>query len=378
MKNFRIMWLVGGLAALVGLPRAGWAQSNWKKAVDSTQFNLNDTAKIARSGAVAISQQHSSPLKNMLLLSTRYDSLLSRGLYIGVNEPRYDLETSDSTTVGLMARPQDSAQGLIVNTYANFKTGMTFPDVHTSAGEFNLFRGFPDSLGYRDGGQVAKLATVKVSGTLGNNARPYQTTDFDLINLRLFTSNQPGNTAKIANFYGLRLEGFRGVNPGIIQNGWGIYIAPAQLKNYFSGSVGIGTTVIAHALTVASPADPIQVTGLQYGTDDADVLTVDAEGVIHKKSLPTARRDFVTTTGDTVLSPDIAMYLHRGGDAYFTLPPAAHRKGQSWRIVNVGSGTITLSEPFCVGNESRYLIGNTPGQYAYELFSDGEMYVCLP
>ncbi len=377
MKILRIVLLVSGLAALISSPRIGWAQSNWKKAVDSTQFNLNDTAKIARTGAVAISQQHSSPLKNMLLISTRYDSLLSRGLYVGVNEPRYDLETPDSTTVGLMTRPQDSAQGLIVNTYTNFKTGMTFPDVHTSAGEFNLFRGFPDSLGYRDGGQVAKLATVKVSGTLGNNARPYQTTDFDLINLRLFTSNQPGNAATIQNFYGLRLEGFRGVNEGIIQNGWGIYIAPAQLKNYFSGSVGIGTTVIAHALTVASPADPIQVTGLQYGADDADLLTVDAAGVLHKKIQSVPQHNFLTTTGDTVLSSEVALYIHKGGDAHFSLPPASQRRGKSWRISNLGSGTITLSEPFCVGNETRQHILNLPDQYSYELFSDGEIYLAI-
>lgn len=378
MKIKRILTMIGGLVGLLSLPFGTLAQSNWKKAADSTQFNLNDTAKIARSGAVAISQQHRHPLKNMLLVSARYDSLLSRGLFVGINEPRYDLDTPDSTAVGLIVRPQDSAQGLIVNNYANFKTGVTFPDVHTSVGEFNMFRGFPDSLGYRDGGQVAKLATLKVSGTFGNNARSYKTTDFDLINLRLFTSNDAGNLAKIENFYGLRLEGFRGINPDIIHNGWGIYIAPSQLKNYFSGSVGIGTTVIAHALTVASPADPIRVTGLQHAADDADVLTIDAQGVIHKKSLPPARRDFVTTAGDTVLAPEIAMYLHRGGDAQFTLPPAAHRKGQSWRIVNVGSGTITLSEPFCVGNESRYLILNSPGQCAYELFSDGELYISIP
>ena len=313
----------------------------------------------------------------MLLISTRYDSLLSRGVYIGVNEPLYELETPDSTTVGLIDRPQDSAQGLIVNTYANFKTGMTFPDVHTSAGEFNVFRGFPDSLGYRDGGQVEKLAAMKVSGTLGNNARSYRTTDFDLINLRLFTSNQPNNTAKITNFYGLRLEGFRGTNPGIIQNGWGIYIAPSQLKNYFSGPVGIGTTVIAHALTVASPTDPIQVTGLQYGADDADLLTVDATGVLHKKSQSATPQNFLTTTGDTVLSGEIGLYIHKGGDARFRLPPASHRRGQRWRIVNLGSGIITLSEPFCVGNETHQQILNTPEHYSYELFSDGETYLSI-
>ena len=369
--------LIGGLAGLLGLPFGALAQSNWKKAVDSTQYNLNDTAKIVRSGAVAISQQHRHPLKNMLLVSARYDSLLSRGLFVGINEPRYDLDAPDSTTVGLIVRPQDSAQGLIVNNYANFKTGVTFPDVHTSVGEFNMFRGFPDTLGYRDGGHVAKLAALKVSGTFGHNARPYQTDDFDLINLRLFTSNDAGNPAKIENFYGLRLEGFRGVNPGIIQNGWGIYIAPAQLKNYFSGSVGIGTTVIAHALTVSSPTDPIQVTGLQYGADDADVLTVDAQGVLHKKSQPAAQREFVTTTGDTVLSSEVGLYIHKGGDACFTLPPPYQCRGKGWRIINLGSGTITLSEPFCVGSETRQQILNTQDQYSYELFSDGETYLSI-
>ncbi|MPR36018.1 hypothetical protein GBK04_22385 [Cytophagaceae bacterium SJW1-29] len=374
MKILRILLLVGGLAGLTGRVLA---QSNWKMALDSTQFNYNDTSKIARSGAVVISQQHKHPLNNMMLISTRYDSLLARGLYVGMNEPRYDLDIPDSTAVGLIARPQDSSQGLIVNNFANFKTGVIFPDVHTSSGEFNIFRGSPDTLGYRDGGQVAKLATVKVSGTFGHNARPYRTTDFDLINLRLFTDSEAGNPAVIDNFYGLRLEGFRGVNPGIINQGWGIYIAPAQLKNYFSGSVGIGTTVIAHALTVSAPTDPIQVTGLQYGTDDTDVLTIDAQGVFHKKTLPTSQPHFVTTTGDTVLSPDVNLYIHKGGDARFTVPPAASRKGQSWRIVNLGSGTITLSEPFCVGNEARQHIFNSPDAYTFQLFSDGEVYMAL-
>ncbi|GHB78167.1 hypothetical protein GCM10007390_35500 [Persicitalea jodogahamensis] len=298
-------------------------------------------------------------------------------MYLGVNEPRYDLETPDSTAVGMVVRPQDSAQGLVVNNYANFKSGVDFTDVHTSAGEFNLFRGLPDTLGYRDGGNVAKLAAVKVSGTFGNNDRPYRTDDFDFINLRLFTSNDAGNAAHIENFYGLRLEGFRGVNSGIIKNGWGIYIAPSQLKNYFSGQVGIGTTVIAHALTVSSPADPIQVSGLQYSNEDSDVLTVDQQGVVHKKSLPSIRQNFVTTLTDTNLSAETSMYIHKGGDAFFTLPPASERKGQSWQIVNMGSGIITLSEPFCVGNESRLYILNTPGQYSYELFSDGEMYISI-
>ncbi len=377
MKSNRISRYAGIVVGLLFLSSGIRAQSNWKTAEDSTQFNLNDTAKIWRSGAVSISQQHSSPLRNMVLVSTKYDSLLSRGMYVGVNEPRYDLETPDSTTVGMVIRPKDSAQGLVVNNYANFKTGVDFPDVHTSVGEFNMFRGLPDTLGYRDGGNVAKLAAVKVSSTFGNNARPYRTEDFDFINLRLFTSNEAGNAAQIENFFGLRLEGFRGVNPNIIKNGWGIYIAPSQLKNYFSGQVGIGTTVIAHALTVSSPTDPIQVSGLQYSSDDSDVLTVDRQGVVHKKTLSSTRPIFITTLSDTTLSEEVSLYIHKGGDAFFTLPPASRRKGQSWHIVNLGSGVITLSEPYCVGNESRRHILNTPESYSCELFSDGEVYFSI-
>lgn len=44
MKIKRMLMLAG----LLGLPFGTLAQSNWRKAVDSTQFNLNDTAKIAR------------------------------------------------------------------------------------------------------------------------------------------------------------------------------------------------------------------------------------------------------------------------------------------------------------------------------------------
>ncbi|GAB2781322.1 hypothetical protein GCM10027275_26200 [Rhabdobacter roseus] len=354
-----------------------WAQTNWKTA-DTTLFNANDTAKIWRRGAVAISQQHDSPNRNMLLVTARYDTLLTRGAYIAINEPRFDLEDPDSTTVGLAATPTANYQGLIVNNFANYQAGMTFPDVHTSASEFNYLRGYPDTLGFRDGGRLAKAATLKLSASFGNNGRTHTTDTFDLINLRLFTSSTANNPAEITNFYGLHLEPFRGVNAAIIKNGWGIYIAPSELKNYFSGQVGIGTTVIAHALTVSAPHDPIQVSGIQYAAahDDA-LLTIDPDGVIHKREMATVQRRFATTFGDTALSDSVDLYIHKGGDAYFELPHAAERAGRSWKIINIGSGVITLSESFCVGYESRRHILNDPQQYAHELFSDGTTYVSI-
>ncbi|TDB67885.1 hypothetical protein [Arundinibacter roseus] len=371
MKYIRLVfWVV-----LSTVSMGSWAQSNWKTVADTTLFNQNDTAKVWRSGAVSISQQYASPFNNMLLVTTKYDTLLSRGIYVGINEPRYDLESPDSTTVGLATESYANSQGLIVNNYANYKSGMTFPDVHTTTSEFNFLRGFPDSLGFRDGGHISKVAAIRATGTFANNGRNYKTDAFDLINLRFFNSSTAGNMAEIENFYGLRLEDFRGVNPAIIKNGWGVYIAPNQLKNYFSGQVGIGTTVIAHALTVAAPADPVQLTGLTYGAEQEDVLTIDDKGVVHRRN--SGQRSFLTTTDNTTLSPEIELYIHKGGDAVFEVPPAPTRAGQTWKIVNIGTGTITLSRGFFVGNSVRYTIPNDEKQYIHEIFSDGETYVAI-
>lgn len=354
------------------------AQNNWFLK-NSTANNTTKTDTVYRPGAVAISHAFKSPFNNRLMVTGLYGAENSRGQYISLNEPRTDLLIYPlaTSTVGLATNPNANFQGLTVNNYANFQSGVTFTDVHNSSLEVNYQRGFADSLGFRDGGHLQRAATARFSGSFSNNNRAYQTDSFDLINLRLFTDNDAENTATIENFYALRMENIRGVNETIITNGWGIYMQPVLLKNYFGGNVGIGTTDVTNALTISATENPVKLLGLQNGNSDNKLLTIDNEGVVKENAFHEIKSSFLNTSTNTTLSNDYAIYIHNGGNVDYTLPAPTTRTGKAWKIVNIGTGTITTSLPFYEGNETRNTIINKPGAYSVTLFSDGTKYIAL-
>ncbi len=345
--------------------------SNWKTA-DTTLYNANDTAKIWRSGGVAISSWIRNPGSSKLLVTSPYVKKSARAAYFSINEP--DWYDGDAAKIGLATDTSSTYTGLVVNHFANFKQGVYFKDVHNSALESNFIRGTIDTLGFRDGGRIRNGYTARLSATFNNNGRPHVTDEFDLLNLRLFTGSLPNSTAEVTNFYGIRLDFIRGINPAIIKNGWGIYIIPSILKNYFGGNVGIGTTNVTHALTVQAATDPIKATGLQE-SNDQQLVTVDGTGVLHRK--PVSKIDFQVTYNNTLLSDDIQLYIHKGGSATYTLPIPSARTGKSWKIVNIGTGVITLSQSYYEGNTLRTDILNVAGGYTREIFSDGSSYIAI-
>lgn len=353
-------------------------QNNWFLQ-NTTTNNSNQTDTVYRSGAVAISHAFKSPINSRFMVTGLYGTENSRGQYISLNQPRTDIGVYplSTTTVGLATSPNANFQGLTINNYANFQSGVTFTDVHNTSLEINYQRGFPDSLGFRDGGHLQKAATARFSGSFSNNARAYQTDSFDLINLRLFTDDDEGNTANVENFYALRMENIRGNNEEIVTNGWGIYMQPTVLRNYFGGFVGVGTADVTNALTVSASENPIKLTGLQAGTGDNKLLTIDDDGVVKKNALREMKISFVNTTSNTTLSDENELYIHEGGDVIYTLPDPILRTGKSWKIVNIGTGIITTSQPFYEGNETRTSIINKSGAYRVTLFSDGTKYIAL-
>ncbi|WP_428665503.1 hypothetical protein [Runella sp.] len=349
----------------------GQVFSNWKTA-DTTLYNANDTAKIWRSGGVAISSWIRNPGNSKFLVTTPYIQKSTRGAYLSINEP--DWYEGNPAKIGLATDTSSTYTGLVVNHFTNFKQGVYFKDVHNSSLESNFIRGTTDTLGFQDGGRLRNGYTARLSATFNNNGRPHVTDEFDLLNLRLFTGNTAGNIAEVTNFYGIRLDFIRGVNPAIIKTGWGVYIVPSILKNYFGGNVGIGTTNVTHALTVQAVSDPIKAVGLQEG-NDKQLVTVDVNGVLHKKSV--AVTEFQVTYNNTTLSDDVQLYIHKGGTVTYTLPIPSLRAGKSWKIVNIGTGTITLSQSYYEGNALRTDILNVAGGYTREIFSDGTSYIAI-
>lgn len=327
---------------------------------------------VYRTGAVAISHAFPSPYQNRLMVTGKYDSTNSRAAYFSLNEGY----SSDSSTVGLATKRMQSHNVLVANNFANFEDGTTFTDVHNSTTEFNYFRGSKDDLGFRDGGDIAKAAVMKVAGNFGNNGRDYKTTDFDLLNMRFFTSNDVNNTAEIENFYAIRFEDFRGVNTSMINNGWGVYIKPTLLKNFFGGMVGVGTSSVTNQLTVSAVRDPVKILGLGEATDK-NLVSIDANGVLHRQNAQSLNSNYLSTNTNTTLSDDYYLYIHNGSDAIYTLPPASTREGKTWKIVNIGSGQLTLSESFYEGDTLRSTILNKSGMYSVELFSDGVKYIAI-
>lgn len=359
------------LILLICISFVATGQSTFYKDSTTTLSSLpSDT--VYRTGSVAISHAFQSPFQNKLMVTSIYDSTNSRGAYFSLNEP-YD---SDSASVGLATKSLQSHNTLVANNYANFKDGMTFTDVHNSTVEFNYFRGISDAVGFRDGGDLAKAAVAKLAGNFNNNGRDYKTTDFDILNMRFFTGTDPNNTAEITNFYALRFEDFRGVNTDMITNAWGVFIKPTILNNYFGGKVGIGSTDVSHPLTVNASTDPVKIVGLQSDAQHS-LVSINADGVLKKQTMQDAHSSFLKTSLSTTLSDDYYLYIHEGGDVTYTLPLAGSRTGKTWKIVNIGTGSITLTQPFMEGDQARNTISNKAGAYSYELFSDGTQYIAI-
>lgn len=353
---------------------------NWNK-VDTTEVNNNVTDTVWRSGPVLISDYYKNPQNNKFGVVARYDSTNNRGAFISLNEPDDYFNTDgDSTRVGLVLNAGEHHAALVANNYANFHESFSNTDVHNSTSEFNYFRGFPDYYGYRDGGAMTRAATLRLSGSFGNNGRAYSNNQYDLLNLRFFTSNTPGNLATITNFYAVRMEDFRGVNVDLIENGWGVYMKPNVLDNYFGGKVGIGVDSPTAALSIVSDTlNPLSLSGLKTDTAGTDLalMSVDAAGVVHSKSLQSLNENFMEVLAAITLDDDTFLYVHKGGDVVYTLPAANTRIGKTWKIVNIGTGSITFSESYYEGNELRDTLTNKAGAYSIELFSDGTNYIAI-
>ncbi|MGR3812165.1 hypothetical protein [Jiulongibacter sp. NS-SX5] len=347
---------------------------NWNK-VDTTVANNNVTDTVWRSGSVLISEYYKNPFNNKFGIVTKYDSIQNRGMYIGLNEPDdYSNTDGDSTRVGLALSSSSNYRGLIVNNYANFHSSIPNTDVHNATSEFNYFRGMPSVFGYRDSGSMTRAAVLRLSGTFYKNDESYSNDQFDLLNLRFFTDNDPGNTAEIENFYAVRMEDFRGVNTDMIENGWGVYMKPAILNNYFGGHVGIGTESVSHPLTIDAGLNPLKISGITEQSD-SKLLSIDDDGEVHQLSVQALNQNFVSVTGDTTLTDEYYLYIHTGADATYTLPEPSLRTGLTWKIVNTGTGIITFSESYYEGSEPREQLLNKPGNYSIELFSDGTRYI---
>lgn len=329
---------------------------------------------VYRTGNVALSDVLTAPDNNRLAITSKYYSTNNKAAYFALNQ---FLPGFDSTKLGLASTSEANFSVLVANHYANFKSGITFSDKHSSAGEFNFNRGGPEAYGFRDGGTLSKAAAVRVTGGFGNNGRPYTTTDFDLVNLRLQTSTVSENAASITNFYAIRMENIQGVNSGIVQNGWGVFMQPSQLKNYFAGKTGIGTTAVTHALTVHASEDPVKFSGIQKAVDK-ELLGIDTEGVLHKQSFQDSHHQFFVTSSNQTLTDDYYLYIHKDGNAVFTLPDPSTRTGKTWKIVNIGTGVITLSQAFWEGDQERVTISSKSGADAYTIFSDGSTYIAIP
>ena len=253
-------------------------------------------------------------------------------------------------------------------------------DVHNSTAEITYSRGMSDLLGFRDSGTMERAASMRLVGVFGNNNRAYHNNQFDLLNLRFFTSFTPDNQANINKFYGIRLEDIRGINYGIINQGWGIYIQPKILNNYFGGKVGIGVETPTAALSIVSDTlSPISLSGLKVDTmgSDLHLLSIDLNGVVHQKSLHSMNENYDSVTSNITLDDATFLYIHKGAAATYTLPAANTRTGKTWKIVNIGTGVITFTEDYLEGNESRNTLLNKAGNYSLELFSDGTNYIAL-
>jgi hypothetical protein len=348
-----------------------FSQSNWKKDT-SHVYSFDDSSNVWRKGNVAVSHFFKNSGNYKFAITDKYKTINNSGLYVSLNEP-----IGDTINVSLAQNVNEAHNAFVASHHLNFKTGMYFPDVHTSTAEINLIRGAKDGNGFRDGGHLGKSSTLKVSGTFSKNNRNYRNTEFDLINLRFFTDPEAGNPAQIDNFYALRLEDFRGVNPGIIQNGWGIFIKPSILNNYFAGKLGIGTTNVTHKLTIDAVSNPLKIGGLETQTEPEEVLTVNVTGEVKKTKLADFRHTFLVTNNSTILSDLYEVYIHKGGDVTYTLPLASTRTGKVWKISNIGTGSITISPGFYDGNELRTTIVNKSGASSFQIISDGTDYISI-
>jgi hypothetical protein len=369
-------WFV--LTSLLMLSHIVSLSQNWNKLDSTSNNNVTDT--VWRSGSVMISDYISNPANNKLGIVAKYDSTNNRGLYVSLNEPNFYNFDGDSTRVGLAKKSNSNYTSLIATNYANFDKSVENIDVHNATSEFSFNRGMPDAFGFRDGGNIKRAAVLRLTGSFGNNSKAYETEEFDLLNLRLFTSSTMANMAKVDKFYAIRLEDLRGVNYQIITKGWGIYMKPKSLNNYFGGKVGNGIELPTAALSIVSDTlDPLSLNGLKNDNSGSDIklLSVNVAGVVHSKYIQSLNENFNSIIGDVSLNNDTFLYVHKGADATYTLPPANTRTGKTWKIVNVGSGIITFTESFYEGDVLRNTLLNKAGFYSLELFSDGINYIAL-
>jgi hypothetical protein len=140
-----------------------------------------------------ISDFIANPQNNKMGIAAKYDSTNNRGLIVTLNEPNFHNLDGDSTRVGLANSNSSDHTSLIATNHANFYNSVANTDVHNATAEFSYTRGMSDLLGFRDGGRMGRAAALKLVGVFGDNERAYSNNQFDLLNLRFFTSQSDTN-----------------------------------------------------------------------------------------------------------------------------------------------------------------------------------------
>lgn len=155
---------------------------------------------------------------------------------------------------------QDALRGVIANTYAgnksNFICALDFQTVHY--------------MGYTLNEQIAVLVENRVDGTNATTTNSYgvltKLNFQDKSGMSIgthygFRANgadsilSGGKTGAITNFYGFYMPTLGGTGVSYA-NRWGIYIDDATAKNYFGGSVGIGTAAPRSTLSILNSSLP--------------------------------------------------------------------------------------------------------------------------
>ncbi|MFV0391502.1 MAG: hypothetical protein ACK5KP_06445 [Paludibacteraceae bacterium] len=147
------------------------------------------------------------------------------------------------------------------------------------------------------------------------------------------------------------------------------------IKN--DGFVGIGTTTPVNLLHVTATTNPLRLDGLVGGLATDSVLTVDAAGVVRKKtmsSVASASTSSIRKASGNVLSTDYTIL----GTGNVTLPSPSGVIGKMYNFVYDGiSFTVNGSLRFDGNVITDYTINNTGSLKRLTVQSDGTNWVIL-